>query len=107
MAFKLSENLSVKKSLEIAVATSSVYRYMFENRKYEYVSRQESKFEWHFMAQLNQMLWTFLPDIHLSFHIFNFFFRTTAYQATKAYHNCSSRVPEEVLYLFAVIRNRR
>jgi hypothetical protein len=94
MAFKLSENLSVKKSLEIAVATSSVYRYMFENRKYEYVSRQESKFEWHFMAQL-------------SFHIFNFFFRTTAYQATKAYHNCSSRVPEEVLYLFAVIRNRR
>jgi hypothetical protein len=26
MAFKLSENLSVKKSLEIAVATSSVYR---------------------------------------------------------------------------------
>ena len=44
MAFKLSENLSVKKSLEIAVTTSSVYRYMFENRKYEYVSRQESKY---------------------------------------------------------------
>jgi hypothetical protein len=56
MAFKLSENLSVKKSLEIAVATSSVYRYMFENRKYEYVSRQESKFEWHFMAQLKKIL---------------------------------------------------